>query len=134
MIREERVKELFHAAVYDENEEETMQKVGRYYSGDYVAKELVKSFFSGTIAFLLVVAVAVLNVANSLLDELNSMDYEDIILFAGVSYIAFLALYLLATYLIYQVRYANYKKVQKKYISHLKKISRMYSREEKLKS
>ncbi len=134
MIHEERVKELFHVAAYDENDEEIIQKAGRYYSSDYVAKELVKSVFSGTLAFILVAAIVVLNVANSLLEQLNSMDYETVILFVGVSYIAFLALYLLVTYLVYQVRYSDYKKVQKDYISHLKKISKIYAREDKLKS
>ena len=134
MIHEDRVRELTHIAIYDENDQEVIQKAGKYYSGDYVAKEMIKSVFSGTLAFALVAAIAVLNVANSLLDQLNSVDYEDIILFVGVAYIAFLALYLLVTYLIYQVRCSDYKQVQKKYLSHLKKISRIYTREDKLKS
>ena len=51
MISEERVKELYHLAAFDEYENKKYHQAGEYTMWDYVGKEIVKSFFSGTIAF-----------------------------------------------------------------------------------
>ena len=53
MISEERVKELYHLAAFDEYENKKYHQAGEYTMWDYVGKEIVKSFFSGTIAFIL---------------------------------------------------------------------------------
>ena len=50
MISEERVKELYHLAAFDEYENKKYYQAGEYTMWDYVGKEIVKSFFSGTIA------------------------------------------------------------------------------------
>lgn len=133
MIHEERVKELFQIALYDEHEDRRAAKAGKYYRKDYVAKEMIKSFFAGTLAYILILALCVLNVANSLLDQLNTMNYQEIAIYLAVSYFAFIALYLLITYLIYQIRYTNNRRKLKKYTGHLKQLRKIYSREDRLK-
>ena len=55
MISEERVKELYHLAAFDEYENKKYYQAGEYTMWDYVGKEIVKSFFSGTIAFILLI-------------------------------------------------------------------------------
>jgi len=45
MINEDRVKELYQMAVFDEYKEKKYRQMGEYYMWDYVGKELVKSFF-----------------------------------------------------------------------------------------
>ena len=55
MVNEDRVKEFFQMAVFDQREEPRYRQMGEYYKSDYVGKELVKSFFTGTFAFLLIV-------------------------------------------------------------------------------
>ena len=44
MINEERVRELYQMAVYDETEDKKCHPMGEYYIWDYVGKEIVKSF------------------------------------------------------------------------------------------
>ncbi len=134
MINEDRVKELFHLDLFDEEEQEELRKAGKYFRNDFVVKEMLISFFAGTLIYLLVLALCILNVANSLLDQLNTMNYTQIAIYLGVSYVAFLALYLLVTYLVYTVRYTRDRRILKKYTGHLKKLESMYVREDKLKS
>lgn len=44
MINEERVKELYHVALYDSKERKMHQQVSQYFKRDYVGKEILKSF------------------------------------------------------------------------------------------
>ena len=55
MISEERVKELYHLAAFDEYENKKYYQAGEYTMWDYVGKEIVKSRFRccQTTAFLL---------------------------------------------------------------------------------
>ena len=52
MINEERVKELYHMAVYDSHMDKVDSQIGQYYIWDYIGKELVRSFFTGTAAYV----------------------------------------------------------------------------------
>lgn len=133
MINEDRVKELYRVALYDSKRGRQTAQYERYYRRDYIRKELIKSVFCGTIVFALIVALWVMNQANSLLDKLNSMDFVEIGVVFGLVYVAFLAIYLLITYLVFQIRFRNGRKELKKYYIHLKNLKKMYQREEKLK-
>lgn len=133
MIDEERVREMFHMAVYDRSEDRQARQMSEYYRIDYVGKELIKSFFSGTIVFLLLVLLVLLGVAEDVIDRLSSMDLAETGTMLVVLYAAFEFLYLLVTARIYRARYRSGRAELKKYYKHLKKVNRMYDREEKLK-
>ena len=72
MINEDRVKELYYLAVYESTSEKTHKQVNEYYVGDYVWKEVLKSFFSGTFAFAGIVCLWAMNNMDVLLDRLNT--------------------------------------------------------------
>ena len=71
MINEDRVKELYHLAVYESTSEKTHKQVNEYYMGDYVWKEVLKSFFSGTFAFVGIVCLWAMNN----MDKINAWRY-----------------------------------------------------------
>ena len=48
MINEEKVKELFHVAVYDSKDKRVDKQAASYYGWDYLWKECLKSFFTGS--------------------------------------------------------------------------------------
>lgn len=133
MINEERVKELYQMALFDQKEEKQCRQMGEYYRNDYISKELIKSFFSGTIVFGLLLVLWVLNDIEGLFDSLNGMDYVGTAVSAAVLYIAFIAVYLLLTAIVYYLRYSRGRRHLKKYYGHLKKVDKMYEREDKLK-
>ena len=127
MINEDRVKELYHLAVYESTSEKTHKQVNEYYMGDYVWKEVLKSFFSGTFAFV------GMNNMDVLLDRLNTIDIFETATIVVAIYIAFMAVYIFATVLVYVSRFGKGRKNMRGYVEHLKNINRMYNREEKLK-
>ena len=133
MINEERVKELYHVALYDSKERKMHQQVSQYFKRDYVGKEILKSFFTGTIAFLLILGLMVLYVAQDFVDSINSLDFEELGVKIGISYLIFILLYLFVTWVVYAFRYVTERKKLKKYGEHLKNVNRMYVREGKLK-
>ena len=51
MINEDKVRELFHVALYDSKDDEVQKQAASYYGWDYIWKEGLKSFFAGTFAF-----------------------------------------------------------------------------------
>ena len=133
MINEEKVKELFYVAKYVTEDERLQNQVTSYYGWDYVWKEALKSFFTGTIAFVGLLILWILYESESLLEDINNIDFQTAGMTLGVIYVAFLIVYIFATVLIYSIRYKAGRKKAKKYIGHLKKVAKMYEREEKLK-
>lgn len=134
MINEERVREMYHMAVYDQQENRQTRQIGEYYRRDYVGKELLKSFFSGTIAFVLIVVFLLLGTAEDIIDRISSMDLVSTGVVAVLLYLAFMFWYMLITAKIYYTRYHKGMTGLKKYYKHLNTVNKMYDREEKLKA
>ena len=66
-------------------------------------------------------------------EQINNIDYISVGKDLGILYCLFMLVYLLITWMIYAIRYSKEKKEYQKYGESLKKIYRMYVREDKLK-
>ncbi|MDD6290499.1 MAG: hypothetical protein PUA77_01730 [Lachnospiraceae bacterium] len=134
MINEERVRELFQMAVFDEREEKKCRPMGQYYMWDYVGKELVKSFFSGTIAFVLLVVLWGISDLTALTAYINGTELANLAIRFIVLYVAFMAVYLIVTAAVYCIRYDRGRRKLRKYVDHMKKVRKIYQRESRLKA
>lgn len=133
MINEERVKQLYKIALYEQKEEKKHHQTGCFYQNDYIGKELIKSIFSGTLAYLCMVILWAMSTWEDVLDSLNNLQIMDSTVTLVIIYLVFLAVYLVATYIVYVFRYEHGRKKIKGYMDDLKTINQMYDREEKLK-
>ena len=97
MISEERVKELYHLAAFDEYENKKYHQAGEYTMWDYVGKEIVKSFFSGTIAFILLIVFWGLGDIDTITKWINRVDLTTFVPKLIVAYAGFMIVYLLIT-------------------------------------
>ena len=131
MISRERVRHMTRLAEYENREGETYKKVTQYFRRDYVAMELIKSFITGTIAFCLILLMYLLYEMENLAEQINSMDIMGFGIGIIIWYLVFIALYLFATYVIYNIRYSKGRKHLKIFYGRLKKISSLYLDEEK---
>jgi type III secretory pathway component EscU len=131
MIDEERVKELYHLAVYDKNREEECRPSGKYFIWDYVGKECIKSFFSGSLAFILLVIFAALASLSEITTFLNNVNLVALAVRVLILYVVFMAIYLMATILIYCIRYVYRRKELRGYMNHLRRVRKMYRDEGK---
>lgn len=133
MINEDKVKELFYVARYDSEENRFQKQMSSYYGWDFIWKEVLKSFFTGTLAFIGLTVLAVFTNASQLLADINKIDFQSVGVMLGLIYIAFMLAYIMITIIVYAVRYKTGRKKARQYIEHLKRVGKMYEREEKLK-
>jgi hypothetical protein len=93
---------------------------------DYVGKECLKSFFSGTIAFVLLAAFVAIGNLTQLTSFLNGADLIGLLIRILILYGAFMVVYLLVTVMVYCVRYVYRRKELRGYVSHLRTVRKMY--------
>ncbi|MBQ2706550.1 MAG: hypothetical protein IJF60_07035 [Agathobacter sp.] len=133
MVNEEKVKQLYKVALYEKREEKLHKQTGKYYRSDYIGKEILKSIFTGSLAYLFILILFVINKWESFLEVVNQVDITGwIIPIVGV-YVGYMLVYLVLTYVIYKNRYENSRKHLDEYEEELRILHNMYEREEKLK-
>ena len=130
MINSQRVRRLYQISRFDHMEDKHFRQAGRFYRKDYITKEMLQSVIAGTVAFFLLCTLAMLSRANSLLEQLNSVDLVEAGVVFGLVYIAFMAIYLLVTYLVSYVRYRTERGRLKQYYIHLKRLAKEYEEAE----
>ena len=132
MINEDRVKRMCKIALYEEKEEKGKQMVEQYFQSDYVGKELIKSFFTGTIAYALMVVLWGMGNWSEVMRQINSLEIMDTVVTILTLYAIFLFIYLIATAIVYNIRYKHSLEKRDTYLKHVKRVYQMYEREEKL--
>lgn len=133
MVNEDRVKLLYKLAVYEQTEEKKHREAGQFYRGDYIMKEVIKSFFTGTFAYAIMAMLWCISNWSLVMYQINTLEIIDTFISMLVIYVFFLAGYLFVTALIYYFRYKYSKKKVDGYVEDLKRTHRMFEREEKLK-
>ena len=133
MINEEHVKVLYQAASYDMNHQQEYQQIRRYFRSDYINREILKSIFTGTFAYMIFCAIWIIVNGEEFIEQINHIDYISVGKDIGILSCLFMLVYLLITWMIYAIRYSKEKKEYQKYGESLKKIHRMYVRDDKLK-
>ena len=132
MLNQERVCEMTRLAIFDQKEGVECRPMIQYFRKDYIAREMLKSFITGTVAFFVFAAIFCLYYMEELIQQINSLDIRQITVRGILYYIACMAVYLLATYIVYHIRYTKGRQKIKKYYIHLKKVNRIYHEEEQL--
>jgi hypothetical protein len=126
MLNEERVILMTKMASYEEGEGKRNMSLGRYFRGDYISIQLLRAFFSSTIAYLLGFGLYVLYDFETLIADIYKMDLfvfaKNIIMW----YAIFVVGYCVITYAICAYRYAQAKKSLKLYYHNLKKLDSLY--------
>ena len=133
MINQERVKQLYKIALYEQKEEKKHEAVGQLYKSDFIGKEVIKSIFCATIAYCLMVVVWVICNFETIVEMLMNLEILDMAKDIGMMYAVFLIVYVFITVLIYHTRYKKSREKLEQYMERLKIVDKMYERDEKLK-
>ena len=126
MLDQERIKEMIHMAIFDQNEGADTRPMEQYYRADYVGKEMLKSIITGTAGYGIILFVVFFIQGDALLEQWNKMDLRLSLMQLLISYVVFLGIYLLITYVVYHVRYSKGRLRLKKYYQHIRKVNRLY--------
>lgn len=134
MVNEERLRHLIKMAQFDTNEGKRSKPMTQYARKDYVALQMLKSFVAGTITYILMFVIWALYSMDVLIKKMTGSELQGFLVTVIVLYLIFILIYLLATYIVFNVKYTEGRKKVKKYYGSLKKVNQMYEREERLKA
>ncbi len=129
MISKERVKYMTKLAAFEEREGKRCHKMTQYFRNDYVGVEMIKSFLMGTLAFGILFFMWLLCKMDTLMDDINSIDWAAFGTDLLIKYLVFIVVYLIVTYIVYNVRYTRGRRKIKVFYNDLKKVSRLYETE-----
>ena len=113
-------------ASYEANEGKKDLAANKYFRSDYITLQVIKAIFSGTIAFVLITAVALLYDLDIVMKSLYDIDLlqtgKDLI----VDYLIWVGLYTVIVYMVSAYRYYNARQGLKTYYTNLKRLLRYY--------
>lgn len=126
MLNEERIKLMTRMASYEAGEGRKNMNIGKYFRGDYIGIQVLKSIISATIAFAICFALYVFYGFETYLQDVYKMDLLEMAKNILIVYAVFVVGYGIVSYIVYSRRYNQARKSLKKYYNNLKKLSGMY--------
>lgn len=133
MVDENRVILMTRLASYESHEGRKYLSVGKYFRGDYISLQLLKSFICGTLAFCIVAGLAVLyDVEKFMKNFYQTMDMIELVKKVGIIYLIVIGSYMLITYVIATYQYNRSRQSLKTYYGNLKKLSKYYDRKKEI--
>lgn len=125
-----RISEMIRLARYENGKGGKALKICKYYKSDYVTIEMLKTFFLTTVAYLLVLVLIMAGNINWLLDHIDQMNLAVTGSVIMIIYIILMAVYLAATFLIANMRYAKAKRSVRSYEIRLRELRRTIIKQE----
>lgn len=130
MIDEERIKLMTRMASYEKEEHKKNKAIISFFKSDYVSLQMVETTVASTIAFAVIFALYVLYDFDLFMKEIYKMDMFGFVKIVLVIYAVFMLISLVVTYVLSMYRYNRAMQCTKRYHSDLKKMSRIYDKEE----
>ncbi|MDR2889042.1 MAG: hypothetical protein LBV33_04285 [Lachnospiraceae bacterium] len=126
MINEEKLILMTRLASYEKGSGKKNVAIGKYFRGDYIGFQVLKSVISITIAFFIIVGIYAFYNFETLVLDIYEMDLiatgKELLKY----YLIILGVYGVLSYFIYSYRYQKAKKSLKNYYQNLRKLSQMY--------
>lgn len=133
MLNENKVKMMTKMAIYEKNEGKKMLRNARYYKGDYVALAALKSTITTTLAFIIIVIMIAISNTETIIKQINSMDYATLGKKIAVYYIISLIVYAIISGVYSAYQYDKSRSGIKRYFMRLNKLERFYNGQRKRK-
>jgi ABC-type multidrug transport system permease subunit len=130
MLNESRIKLMTRMASYEKEEGKRNMRIGTYFRGDYIAKEVMKSIVYGTIAYGIMVGMYLAYDFEVLMEEIYSMDLLTFGKAVLERYLILIAVYSVITYIVYALRHRAARRKLRIYYNNLRRLSSMYKKEE----
>lgn len=131
MINEEKIKAMNRLAMYEHGKGKKYLPISRYYRTDYVGQAMIKNLFLITIGYFLILAVLAVYFSEYLMNNIHRMDLRALGIYLVAGYAILMAVYMLITIIIYNVKYYRAKKSVREYYGQLTRLEKMYMREDR---
>jgi hypothetical protein len=126
MINEEKVKLMTKMASYEAGEGRKYLAVCKYFRSDYISLQILKAIISGTLAFGIVVGMALLYDFDTILKDLYKIDLIQTGKDLAVVYLITVGFYVVLVYFVSVYRYNRARQSLRTYYGNLKKLSKYY--------
>lgn len=131
MLNGERIVLMTRIASYEENEGRKNVSIGNYFRGDYIGLQVIKSVIYATVAFGIIVSLAVFYDIGSFMQNMYKQDILEFGKALILVYLINIAIYAVISYMVYAHRYNKAKKSLKCYFNNLKELTTLYEEESK---
>ena len=131
MLNEEKVILMTKMAAFIDREGKKNDSINSYFKGDYVSFNVIKSVISATIVFVVLIAAYVIYDFESILS--NAVDPQNLLSIGRrllFYYLLLVVVYSIISYFVYSYRYSRMRKSMRAYYENLKKLARMYEKEQ----
>lgn len=125
MVKKRKVMLMTKLAMYEKLEEKYMSKAKKYFRGDYISWNMIKTIIAITIVYFIGVGVWFIYNSEFIMQNLSSLNYYAIIRYAIVLYVVLLLSYGVLAYVLYSVRYQRALKCMRKYEKGLKQLAKI---------
>lgn len=127
MLNENKVKMMTKMAIYEKNEGRRMLKTARYFKSDYIAFGILKTLITTSIAYIIMLIMYVLYNMESIIKDINKIDYTEVGTNLIIGYVAMIAVFSAIAFVVYGKQYDNSRNSLKRYFSRLNKLERFYN-------
>lgn len=133
MVNEEKIKQLYKVAACEKRDEKLHRQTVKYYRSDFISKEILKSIFTGTMAYGFMSALLLVNKWEHVVGLIDHKGIGTILIPVLYLYILFMLTYVGFTYVVYKSRYEISRAYVEEYEKELQALESLYESEEKLK-
>ena len=111
MVNPIRFEQMASLADFESGKDGKMLRIARYYKSDYIAVQMIKTFFLTSIAVVLVIGLFAAGNMNMILDSIDNWNLTTVAAVLLIAYIVILAGYLAVTYLTASRRWKRARKI-----------------------
>jgi predicted PurR-regulated permease PerM len=128
MVNRTRLKAMIKLAEYESGEGKKALEIRKYYRSDYIALDLIKTFFLTTIGYILLIGLVGAFNLNYLVDHIDRMDIRVLLTWLIVGYAVILVIYLSISFFRSSARYRNARRSVRGYEEELENLEQLYRR------
>jgi len=130
MLNEKKIKIMMDLSRYENKHGKEELKISRYYRSDYLAFALFRNFFLTTLGYAIVIGLIALYYLEYLLDNIQNMDIMYLAGVVIVGYILLIAIYSIATYAKYSMKYKKGRRGVHLYDRKLAELLELYGKDD----
>ena len=122
VVDEKKVALMTRLSIYEKNEKNDGLQMSKFFERDYVRFSILKALVSATVVYWLIVGAYVFVSFETILAEINNMDYFGLMYKILGWYVFFCFIYFVFSYLVYTYRYNKKRKGLTRYNSDLRDL------------
>lgn len=125
MLYEEKIRLMARLAIYENREGKKAKRIAKYFRGDYVSWNVIKTGLAVTIAYITFVALWALYNMEGLLEAVTALNIMDLAKKVLLGYLLVLTMFIIISYVVYTLRYEKSKKSLKKFYKNLRRLEQV---------